>query len=116
MTASKNGFSVTHFSVKPVNHFLTLFIYFISFIYFFSVITTENLPIEALCFLCGSAGEEELLFCKSCCEPYHPFCLNPEELPMTSEAEVNWLCRKCIQCQVKSAFYLLCFIFSVLSI
>ena len=83
---------------------------FLTLLFFFSVITTENLPIEALCFLCGSAGEEELLFCKSCCEPYHPFCLNPEELPMTSEAEVNWLCRKCIQCQVKSAFYLFGFI------
>ena len=65
-----------------------------------SVITTNDLAVEALCFLCGSAGEEDLLFCKSCCEPYHPFCLNPEELPLTSEAEINWLCRKCIQCQV----------------
>ena len=70
-----------------------------------SVITTEDLPVEALCFLCGSAGEEELLYCKSCCEPYHAFCLNPEELPLTSDAEVNWVCRKCIQCQVNFRYF-----------
>ena len=64
------------------------------------VVTTESLPVEGLCFLCGSSGEEEMLLCKSCCEPYHPFCLNPDELPQTSEAEINWLCRKCIQCQI----------------
>ena len=70
-----------------------------------SVVTTETLPVEALCFLCGSASseagsEEEMLLCKSCCEPYHPFCLNPEELPQTSEGQINWVCRKCIQCQI----------------
>ena len=47
------------------------------------MVTTETLPVEALCFLCGSASseagaDEEMLLCKSCCEPYHPFCLNPE--------------------------------------
>lgn len=65
-----------------------------------SVITTETLPVEALCFLCGSAGEEEMLFCKACCEPYHPFCLNAEELPQSAEAENDWVCRKCAQCQI----------------
>ncbi len=61
--------------------------------------------VDALCFLCGSSAEnsseeEEMLLCKCCCEPYHPFCLNPEELPQTSEAQINWVCRKCIQCQI----------------
>lgn len=65
-----------------------------------SIISTESLPLDALCFLCGSKGQEEMLLCKNCCEPYHPFCLNPEELPQTSEAEINWICRKCIQCQI----------------
>merc|ERR1712223_1445622 len=70
-----------------------------------SVVTNETLPVEALCFLCGSASseagtDEEMLLCKSCCEPYHPFCLNPEELPTTSEGQNNWVCRKCIQCQI----------------
>ena len=74
------------------------------------VITIEEIRenMHPICFLCGSStadgknggAEEEMLFCKSCCEPYHPFCLNPEELPQTSEAEVNWVCRKCIQCQI----------------
>ena len=40
-----------------------------------ALITTEKLPIEWLCFLCGSAGREEMVFCRSCCEPFHPFCL-----------------------------------------
>ena len=57
------------------------FLFFSNFIFF-----------QALCFLCGSASsearpEEEMLLCKSCCEPYHPFCLNPEELPQTSEGK-----------------------------
>lgn len=39
------------------------------------LITTEKLPIEWLCFLCGSAGREEMVFCRQCCEPFHPFCL-----------------------------------------
>lgn len=64
------------------------------------IIESDSQKVDALCFLCGSKGEEEMLLCKSCCEPYHPFCLNPEELPQTSEAEINWVCRKCIQCQI----------------
>jgi histone-lysine N-methyltransferase MLL1 len=39
-----------------------------------ALITTEKLPIEWLCFLCGSAGKEDLVFCRTCCEPFHPFC------------------------------------------
>ena len=28
-----------------------------------------------LCYLCGSAGKNELVCCSSCCEPFHPFCV-----------------------------------------
>ncbi len=65
-----------------------------------AVITTETLPVESLCFLCGSAGQEEMLYCRSCCEPYHPFCLNQEELPQSAEAENDWVCRRCAVCSV----------------
>ena len=29
----------------------------------------------SLCYLCGSAGRNELVCCASCCEPFHPFCV-----------------------------------------
>ena len=44
------------------------------------IVTGDCLPIDSICFLCGSAGWEELLYCRVCCESYHPFCLNTEDL------------------------------------
>ena len=44
------------------------------------IVTGDCLPIDSICFLCGSAGREELLYCRVCCESYHPFCLNTEDL------------------------------------
>jgi len=64
------------------------------------VVTTGSVPVEALCFLCGSAGREPLLFCVSCCEGYHPYCLQQEELPQTAELEREWTCARCSLCQV----------------
>eukprot|EP00094_Tigriopus_californicus_P001742 TCALIF_01684-PB protein Name:"Similar to trx Histone-lysine N-methyltransferase trithorax (Drosophila virilis)" AED:0.11 eAED:0.18 QI:0/0.63/0.41/0.91/0.90/1/12/267/3483 len=64
------------------------------------VITTEDLPVEAICFLCGSAGQEAFIFCHACCEPYHPFCLTMAELPQSAEAEKDWVCRRCAICQI----------------
>lgn len=64
------------------------------------VITTEDLPVEAICFLCGSAGQEAFIFCHACCEPYHPFCLTTPELPQSAEAEKDWVCRRCAICQI----------------
>lgn len=64
------------------------------------VITTESLPVDSLCFLCGSAGQEEMLYCTVCCEPYHPFCLEQEELPQSAETEKEWACKRCTTCQV----------------
>ncbi len=41
-----------------------------------------------------------MIFCKSCCEPFHPFCLQQEELPQTEELEKNWVCRRCAPCLI----------------
>ncbi len=65
-----------------------------------AVVTTESLPVSSLCFLCGSAGQEEMLYCAACCEPFHPFCLSHDELPQTAEVERDWVCRRCAACQV----------------
>ncbi len=68
-----------------------------------AVVTTEPLPVSTLCFLCGSAGKEEqqqMIVCTSCCEPFHSFCLDPDELPATAEVERSWACRRCAPCGV----------------
>ena len=45
-------------------------------------------------------SQEELLRCTACCEPFHPFCLNYDELPQSAEVEREWVCRRCAACQV----------------
>ncbi|XP_050089381.1 histone-lysine N-methyltransferase trithorax [Anopheles aquasalis] len=44
----------------------------------FGLILSESVPVRALCFLCGSAGLEDMLFCVCCCEPYHQYCVKDE--------------------------------------
>ncbi|XP_067634471.1 histone-lysine N-methyltransferase trithorax isoform X2 [Eurosta solidaginis] len=44
----------------------------------FGLIVTETVAQRALCFLCGSAGLEPLIFCSCCCEPYHQYCVMDE--------------------------------------
>lgn len=44
----------------------------------FGLIVTETVAQRALCFLCGSAGLEPLIFCACCCEPYHQYCVMDE--------------------------------------
>lgn len=64
----------------------------------FSVITTANTKIPSvLCYLCGSIGNHNLIFCNVCCEPFHYFCLERDEKPIKGALE-TWICRKCIFC------------------
>ncbi|XP_031637437.1 histone-lysine N-methyltransferase trithorax [Contarinia nasturtii] len=44
----------------------------------FGLIFSEDIQISAACFLCGSQGQEPLIFCSSCCEPYHLYCVEDE--------------------------------------
>lgn len=41
----------------------------------------------------------QMIFCQICCEPFHSFCLSPEERPMKENKE-NWCCRRCKFCHV----------------
>ncbi|EAT48951.1 AAEL000054-PA, partial [Aedes aegypti] len=91
----------------------------------FGLILSEEIPIKALCFLCGSSGLDELLFCVCCCEPYHQYCVKDEYnirqvslddtnvslLELTSTTmnagsspqqqalnRFNWMCPRCTVC------------------
>ncbi|XP_058823621.1 histone-lysine N-methyltransferase trithorax [Topomyia yanbarensis] len=91
----------------------------------FGLILSEDVPLKALCFLCGSSGLDELLFCVCCCEPYHQYCVKDEYnirtvslddtnvslLELTSTTNVggatpqqqalnrfNWMCPRCTVC------------------
>ena len=44
----------------------------------FGLILSEKTPIKSLCFLCGSCGNDPLIFCVCCCEPYHYYCVEDE--------------------------------------
>uniref|UniRef100_A0A131YID3 Histone-lysine N-methyltransferase trithorax n=1 Tax=Rhipicephalus appendiculatus TaxID=34631 RepID=A0A131YID3_RHIAP len=66
----------------------------------FPLVSAKQFAVQAVCFLCGSAGEEELLFCTVCCEPYHWFCLDTEEVPQPGMDRECWCCPRCQACIV----------------
>ena len=47
-----------------------------------------------------------MLWCASCCEPYHIYCLHPEDLPLSWKNDFSdiilqdWICRRCSFCQI----------------
>ncbi|KRT78743.1 PHD finger motif containing protein [Oryctes borbonicus] len=66
----------------------------------FGLTSSEMFPMQAICFLCGSAGQETLLHCLICCEPYHTYCL--EQMPVNFveyNEKYNWLCPRCTTCE-----------------
>ncbi|KAK8757205.1 hypothetical protein V5799_000092 [Amblyomma americanum] len=66
----------------------------------FPLVSAQQFAVQAVCFLCGSAGEEELLFCTVCCEPYHWFCLDTDEVPQAGVDQECWCCPRCQACIV----------------
>ena len=70
----------------------------------FGLILSDGFNIKSLCFLCGSAGDEELIYCANCCEPYHLYCVNDNNYKSTNNQnndpkwKLNWLCKRCIPC------------------
>lgn len=94
-----------------------------------SILTSAPLMPPYVCYLCASKGQHEvtvfdelmkrrwdcvgsgnenalchsailqMLFCQVCCEPFHPFCLEPAERP-SDENKENWCCRRCKFCRV----------------
>ena len=47
-----------------------------------------------------------MLWCAACCEPYHIYCLQPEDLPLPSKDAFgdknlqDWICRRCSLCRI----------------
>ncbi|XP_030596227.1 histone-lysine N-methyltransferase 2B isoform X2 [Archocentrus centrarchus] len=64
-----------------------------------SVLTSVPTTPQPVCLLCASKGQHEMIFCQICCEPFHSFCLSPEERPLKENKE-NWCCRRCKFCHV----------------
>ncbi|XP_040910067.1 histone-lysine N-methyltransferase 2B isoform X2 [Toxotes jaculatrix] len=64
-----------------------------------SVLTSVPTTPQPVCLLCASKGRHEMIFCQICCEPFHSFCLLPEERPQGANKE-NWYCRRCKFCHV----------------
>ncbi|KAJ8923805.1 hypothetical protein NQ315_010387 [Exocentrus adspersus] len=65
----------------------------------FCIIGSEQFPMSAICFLCGSAGREAMLYCSICCEPYHPFCLeDAQAAPLSNMKQGVWVCPRCTKC------------------
>ncbi|XP_060537335.1 histone-lysine N-methyltransferase trithorax [Cylas formicarius] len=69
------------------------------FKYGFSVMGTENLLTNPICFLCGSAGFDNMLVCSVCCEPYHSFCVDAFPSKSTLTAALDWVCMRCAECE-----------------
>ncbi|XP_063697206.1 histone-lysine N-methyltransferase trithorax [Culicoides brevitarsis] len=87
----------------------------------FGIIATESFSLQPLCFLCGSAGNDPMLYCTCCCEPYHLYCIDDvynnksftEQVRSTKDGDstvsrtaglsslksrLNWLCPRCTCC------------------
>lgn len=64
----------------------------------FAIIAPEQFPMSSICFLCGSAGREPLLYCSLCCEPYHTFCLEQVPTMASTNRDSLWLCPRCTTC------------------
>ncbi|XP_038135263.1 histone-lysine N-methyltransferase 2B-like [Cyprinodon tularosa] len=64
-----------------------------------SVLTSVPTTPLPVCLLCASKGKHEMIFCQICCEPFHNFCLTPDERPK-EESKENWCCRRCKFCHV----------------
>ncbi|CAK6949284.1 histone-lysine N-methyltransferase 2B isoform X2 [Scomber scombrus] len=64
-----------------------------------SVLTSVPTTPQPICLLCASKGRHEMIYCQICCEPFHTFCLSPEERPKEENKE-NWCCRRCKFCHV----------------
>ncbi|XP_041867438.1 uncharacterized protein kmt2ba isoform X2 [Melanotaenia boesemani] len=64
-----------------------------------SILTSVPTTPQPVCLLCATKGIHEMIFCQICCEPFHSFCLTPEECP-PQESKENWCCRRCKFCHV----------------
>lgn len=94
----------------------------------FAICGSQKLGVtSSLCYLCGSAGRDELVSCSSCCEAFHPFCVaDSAPLPSLAGSACDhwdraaaptgqdcqgavavigsegkaWICLNCVTCQI----------------
>ncbi|KAJ8949141.1 hypothetical protein NQ318_012889 [Aromia moschata] len=81
----------------------------------FCIIGSDQFSISAICFMCGSAGKEAMLYCSICCEPYHPFyllkclkCKSCGSQSITKFVGNLALCMMCFKLRNKGNFCPLC--------
>uniref|UniRef100_A0A0X3PPN7 Histone-lysine N-methyltransferase 2C n=1 Tax=Schistocephalus solidus TaxID=70667 RepID=A0A0X3PPN7_SCHSO len=59
------------------------------------VTTAKSAPPKELCYACGSGGGQ-LLFCVSCAEPFHFYCVERQFRPRSKD---HYVCRNCTACR-----------------
>ncbi|KAK7124475.1 hypothetical protein R3I94_018745 [Phoxinus phoxinus] len=64
-----------------------------------SILTSVPIMPQSVCLLCASNGQHDMIYCQMCCEPFHRFCLSPDDCPKEENKE-NWCCRRCKFCHV----------------
>ncbi|KTF87259.1 hypothetical protein cypCar_00022474 [Cyprinus carpio] len=64
-----------------------------------SILTSVPIMPQFVCLLCASKGQHDMIYCQMCCEPFHLFCLPPDDRPKEENKE-NWCCRRCKFCHV----------------
>ncbi|XP_051527689.1 histone-lysine N-methyltransferase 2B-like isoform X2 [Myxocyprinus asiaticus] len=64
-----------------------------------SILTSVPIMPQSVCLLCASKGQHDMIYCQMCCEPFHQFCLAPDDCPKEENKE-NWCCRRCKFCHV----------------
>ncbi|XP_067282506.1 histone-lysine N-methyltransferase 2B [Pseudorasbora parva] len=64
-----------------------------------SILTSVPIMPQSVCLLCASKGQHDMIYCQMCCEPFHRFCLSPDDRPKEENKE-NWCCRRCKFCHV----------------
>jgi len=48
------------------------------------------------CVICKTNTTEDLFYCSSCYDPFHPFCLHMQNLPQPKEPQSGSLCSRCV--------------------
>ncbi|GAA50314.1 histone-lysine N-methyltransferase MLL4 [Clonorchis sinensis] len=62
----------------------------------YAVVTTmASAPPKEICYACGSGGGQ-LLFCVSCAEPFHFYCVERQFRPRRKD---HFICRNCTECK-----------------
>ncbi|XP_055958891.1 histone-lysine N-methyltransferase 2B [Patella vulgata] len=64
-----------------------------------ALVVSSQSCVRNSCYLCGSLGQQEMVYCSICCEPFHMFCLEEDEKPRDDDRD-SWCCQNCQFCNV----------------